>query len=96
MSWLAACGPYAKRSFAAFGAGFRRWPPRVISIPQELPNLRVAEGWSTLNHYDCATRQLEWWPKMMQLAQLTQPGGMFSVPHLRASRGRLIPIKPTR
>ncbi|PTT65614.1 DUF5615 family PIN-like protein [Stenotrophomonas sp. HMWF003] len=56
----------------------------------------LAKGWSTLNHYDCAARLLEWWPQMMQLAQLTQPGGMFRVPHLRASRGRLIPIKPTR
>lgn len=56
----------------------------------------LAKGWGTLNHYDRAARLLEWWPKMMQLAELTHPGAMFKVPHLRASSGRLIQIKPAR
>lgn len=56
----------------------------------------LAKGWSTLNHYDRAARLLEWWPKMMQLAELTSPGSMFKVPHRRAASGTISPIKPGR
>lgn len=56
----------------------------------------LAKGWSTLGQYDRAARLLEWWPKMMQQAELVQPGAMFRVPHARASGGRLAQIKSTR
>lgn len=56
----------------------------------------LARGWSALNHYERAARMLEWWPKMMQLAELTRPGAMFKVPHQRASNGKLSQIKSTR
>lgn len=55
-----------------------------------------AKGWSALNHYERAARMLEWWPKMMQLAELTRPGAMFKVPHQRASNEKLSQIKQTR
>jgi hypothetical protein len=56
----------------------------------------LAKGWGTLSHYDRAARLLEWWPKMMQQAELVQPGAMFRVPHARASGARLAQIKATR
>lgn len=56
----------------------------------------LAKGWNTLSHYDRAARLLEWWPKMMQQAELIQPGALFRVPHARASGGRLTQIKMTR
>lgn len=56
----------------------------------------LAKGWNTLNHYERAARLLEWWPKMMQQADLVQPGAMFRVPHARASGGRLTQIKMAR
>ena len=56
----------------------------------------LAKGWDTLNHYDRAARLLEWWPKMMQVAELTTPGSLFKVPHKRASGGTLSQVKSTR
>lgn len=56
----------------------------------------LAKGWNALNHYERAARMLEWWPKMMQVAELTHPGAMFKVPHQRASSGRLSQIRPGR
>lgn len=56
----------------------------------------LAKGWSTLSHYDRAARLLEWWPKMMKLAELTTPGSMFKVPHKRAASGTISQIRPSR
>lgn len=56
----------------------------------------LAKGWQTLGPYDFAARLLEWWPKMMQLAELTSAGSLFKIAHLRASSGRISPIKSTR
>lgn len=55
----------------------------------------LAKGWGTLNHYERAARLLEWWPKMMRLAELTSPGAMFKVPHKRAASGTLSQLKAT-
>jgi hypothetical protein len=55
----------------------------------------LSKGWRQLNHYDRAARLLEWWPKMRQLVRLTSRGSIYSIPHLRASSGRIRPIKPS-
>lgn len=54
----------------------------------------LAKGWGQLNQYEKAARLLEWWPKMMQLVGLTSRGSIFTIPHKRASSGRILPVKP--
>lgn len=53
----------------------------------------LSKGWQQLDHYERAARLLEWWPKMRQLVRLTSRGSIYSVPHQRASSGRIRPIK---
>jgi len=53
----------------------------------------LAKGWNQFSPYDKAARLIEWWPKMMQLVELTSPGSIFSVPTRHAASGRIRPIK---
>lgn len=56
----------------------------------------LSKGWSTLDLYHSAARLLEWWPEMMSKAEAAEPGSMFKVPHQRAARGTLSPIRVGR
>lgn len=56
----------------------------------------LAKGWSSLTLYDKAARLIEWWPRIMDQAELITPPAMFRVPVRKVSKGRFEPIKITR
>ncbi|WP_313345498.1 DUF5615 family PIN-like protein [Stenotrophomonas sp.] len=74
----------------------RRQPEREAIARLGLTVFVLAKGWDTLSHYDRAARLLEWWPKIMHVAELTTPGSLFKVPHKRASSGTLSQVKSTQ
>ena len=49
----------------------------------------LASGWNDMEHYQKAAWLIEWWPKMMTMAKLTAPGGIYVVPACNARRGRI-------
>jgi hypothetical protein len=53
----------------------------------------LAPGWNDMDHYRKAAWLIEWWPKIMQMAELTEPGSIFVVPARAARNGRLKPPK---
>jgi hypothetical protein len=53
----------------------------------------LAKGWRKFDHYETAARLLEWWPKIVNLVEITGPGGIYRISERRASGSRLIPIK---
>ena len=49
----------------------------------------LASGWNDMEHYQKAAWLIEWWPKIIALAALTAPGGIYIVPACNARRGRI-------
>lgn len=56
----------------------------------------LASGWNKMEHYQKAAWLIEWWPKLMQAAQLYARGTIHRVPSCNARRGRLEQIKNKR
>jgi hypothetical protein len=56
----------------------------------------LASGWDKMEHYQKAACLIEWWPKLMQAAQLYAQGTIHRVPSCTARRGRLEQIKNRR
>jgi len=56
----------------------------------------LAKGWSSLTLYDKAARLIEWWPRIMDQAELITPPAMFRVPVRKVNKGRFEPIKIVR
>lgn len=56
----------------------------------------LAKGWSSLTLYDKAARLIEWWPRIMNQAELITPPAMFRVPVRKVNKGRFEPIKIVR
>lgn len=54
----------------------------------------LASGWNSMEYYRKAAWLIEWWPKIMQMAELTTPGSIFMVPACNSRRGRLKPLRP--
>lgn len=53
----------------------------------------LASGWDKMEHYQKAAWLIEWWPKIMQAAELYAQGTIHRVPSCNARRGRLEQIK---
>jgi hypothetical protein len=56
----------------------------------------LASGWNNIDYYRKAAWLIEWWPKMVQAAQVTAPGSIFIVPASAARNGRLKQYVPRR
>lgn len=56
----------------------------------------LASGWNNMEHYQKAAWLIEWFPKIMQMANLTTSGSIYIVPACNARRGRLRPFQKKR
>lgn len=56
----------------------------------------LAKGWASLPYYDKAARLIEWWPRIVDQAELITPPAVFRIPAKKVGKGRFEPVKITK
>lgn len=48
----------------------------------------LVKGWGNQKYWDQAAQLVRWWPRIMEQAELVQPGAVFEVPWKFSGKGR--------
>lgn len=48
----------------------------------------LVKGWGNQKYWDQAAQLVRWWPRIMEQAELVQPGAIFEVPWKFSGKGR--------
>lgn len=56
----------------------------------------LAKGWASLSYYDKAARLIEWWPRIVDQADLITPPDVFRIPAKKVGKGRFERVKITK